>query len=168
MNRRVLPFGIAVELLTSLLLWGRAPTDSVRVWYPSVWAYMGEHLLPWGAANTSATSYQRSWRASFQKLPRRYAFGLFFRAKDIFQKHGLGNSAITSRFVGRCGSCLHCLLGWCSLGGLGEMLKQLTTRDQRGNQTHVDYRLAFMEGPGRPLMFPTLSDSKPSKKISKS
>jgi hypothetical protein len=48
MNRRVLPFGIAVELLTSLLLWGLAPTDGVRVWYPSVWAYMGEHGLVWG------------------------------------------------------------------------------------------------------------------------
>lgn len=48
MNRRVMAFGISVELLSSFLLYGRAPTDGVRVWYPSVWAYMGEHGLVWG------------------------------------------------------------------------------------------------------------------------
>ena len=25
-----------------------APTDSIRVWYPSLWAYVGEHGLVWG------------------------------------------------------------------------------------------------------------------------
>jgi len=48
MNRRVIVFGISVELLTSFLLNRLAPTDGVRVWYPSVWAYMGEHALIWG------------------------------------------------------------------------------------------------------------------------
>lgn len=48
MSRRVILFGIAVELLSSFLLYGRAPTDGVRVWYPSIWAYMGEHGLVWG------------------------------------------------------------------------------------------------------------------------
>jgi hypothetical protein len=48
MNRRVVAFGISVELLSSFLLYGRAPTDGVRVWYPSSWAYMGEHGLVWG------------------------------------------------------------------------------------------------------------------------
>jgi hypothetical protein len=48
MNRRVLALGISVELLTSLWLFTIAPTDGVRVWYPSVWAYMGEHGLVWG------------------------------------------------------------------------------------------------------------------------
>lgn len=48
MNRKVILFGAAVELLGSFLLYGRAPTDGIRVWYPSVWAYMGEHGLIWG------------------------------------------------------------------------------------------------------------------------
>jgi hypothetical protein len=48
MSRRVILFGIAVELLSSFLLYVRAPTDGVRVWYPSIWAYMGEHGLVWG------------------------------------------------------------------------------------------------------------------------
>jgi hypothetical protein len=47
-NRRVIMFGITVELFSSFLLYGRAPTDGVRAWYPSVWAYMGEHGLVWG------------------------------------------------------------------------------------------------------------------------
>jgi len=48
MNGRVLVFGTSIELLTSLWLYGRAPTDGVRAWYPSAWAYMGEHGLVWG------------------------------------------------------------------------------------------------------------------------
>jgi hypothetical protein len=48
MQGRIVVFGISVELLTSFLLYGLAPTDGVRVWYPSVWAYMGEHCLVWG------------------------------------------------------------------------------------------------------------------------
>jgi hypothetical protein len=48
MNRRVLALGAFVELLTSFWLYGRAPTDGIRVWYPSAWAYMGEHALVWG------------------------------------------------------------------------------------------------------------------------
>jgi hypothetical protein len=48
MNRRVLAFGISVELLTSFWLYTTAPTDGVRVWYPSLWAYVGEHALVWG------------------------------------------------------------------------------------------------------------------------
>ncbi len=48
MNRHVIMFGITVELLISFLLYGLAPTDGLRVWYPSVWAYMGEHALIWG------------------------------------------------------------------------------------------------------------------------
>jgi hypothetical protein len=47
MNKRVLKFAVAVELMTSFWLYSRAPTDGVRVWYPSVWAYMGEHGLVW-------------------------------------------------------------------------------------------------------------------------
>jgi hypothetical protein len=47
MDKRVLKFGAAVEAMTSLLLYGLAPTDGVRVWYPSAWAYIGEHGLVW-------------------------------------------------------------------------------------------------------------------------
>lgn len=50
MNWRVLRFVAAVELLTSLVLYALAPTDGVRVWYPSGWAYAGEHGLVWVAA----------------------------------------------------------------------------------------------------------------------
>lgn len=47
MNWRALGFVAAVELLTSLSLYALAPTDGVRVWYPSGWAYIGEHGLVW-------------------------------------------------------------------------------------------------------------------------
>jgi len=46
-NWRVFWFVAAVELLTSLSLYALAPTDGVRVWYPSGWAYVGEHGLVW-------------------------------------------------------------------------------------------------------------------------
>ena len=49
MNWRVLGFVAAVELLTSLSLYALALTDGVRVWYPSGWAYVGEHGLVWVA-----------------------------------------------------------------------------------------------------------------------
>jgi len=49
-NWRVLRFVAAVELLTSLILYALAPTDGVRVWYPSGWACVGEHGLVWVAA----------------------------------------------------------------------------------------------------------------------
>jgi hypothetical protein len=44
MNRHVLKFAVAVELMTSFWLYARAPTDGIRVWYPSGWAYVGEHV----------------------------------------------------------------------------------------------------------------------------
>lgn len=60
MNRRVLTFAVAVELMTSLLLYARAPTDGVRVWYPSGWAYVGEHGLVWAIA-FAGLSYLTVW-----------------------------------------------------------------------------------------------------------
>jgi hypothetical protein len=48
-NCRVLCFVVATELLTSLVLYALSPTDAVRVWYPSGWAYVGEHALVWVA-----------------------------------------------------------------------------------------------------------------------
>jgi hypothetical protein len=47
MDKRVLKFAAAIEAMTSFGLYALAPTDSVRVWYPSVWAYVGEHGLVW-------------------------------------------------------------------------------------------------------------------------
>ena len=47
MNWRALGFVATVELLISLSLYALAPTDGVRVWYPSGWAYVGEHGLVW-------------------------------------------------------------------------------------------------------------------------
>jgi hypothetical protein len=47
---RIWRFVAAVELLTSLVLYALAPTDGIRVWYPSSWAYVGEHGLVWVAA----------------------------------------------------------------------------------------------------------------------
>jgi hypothetical protein len=44
---RLIAIATIAELLPSLALWVLSPTDSVRVWYPSLWSYMGEHFLPW-------------------------------------------------------------------------------------------------------------------------
>src|SRR5882762_928529 len=60
MNRRVLKFAVAVELMTSYCLYSGAPTDGVRVWYPSVWAYVGEHGLVW-ATVLAALFYVGVW-----------------------------------------------------------------------------------------------------------
>jgi hypothetical protein len=35
------------EIFPSWCLWMLGPTDSVRVWYPSVWSYLGEQFLVW-------------------------------------------------------------------------------------------------------------------------
>jgi hypothetical protein len=35
------------EIFTSWWLWGSLPTDTVAVYYPTVWSYIGEHLLIW-------------------------------------------------------------------------------------------------------------------------
>ena len=37
----------ASEAAASLWVWGRAPTDTLRVWYPSFFAYFLEHSRPW-------------------------------------------------------------------------------------------------------------------------
>jgi len=42
-----LKFAVAIEVMTSFWLYALAPTDGVRVSYPSVWAYIGEHGLVW-------------------------------------------------------------------------------------------------------------------------
>lgn len=39
---------LAFEVLPSLWLWASAPTDSVRVWYPTIWSYVGEHACLFG------------------------------------------------------------------------------------------------------------------------
>jgi hypothetical protein len=35
---------IAMDVIPSTVLWLLSPTDSVRVWYPTIAAYTGEHL----------------------------------------------------------------------------------------------------------------------------
>jgi hypothetical protein len=56
MNWLVLRFAVAVELLTSFLLYELASTDGVRVWYPSGWAYVGDHGLLWALAFVAVSS----------------------------------------------------------------------------------------------------------------
>jgi hypothetical protein len=36
---------IAMDVIPSTVLWLVSPTDSVRVWYPTLAAYAGEHLI---------------------------------------------------------------------------------------------------------------------------
>jgi len=45
--QRLLFWGAIPEVTASLWLWEYGPTDSVRVWYPTIWSYVGEHYLPW-------------------------------------------------------------------------------------------------------------------------
>lgn len=40
-------FGLCANLAASAVLWQLSPTDSVRVWYPSLFAYVGEHFTLW-------------------------------------------------------------------------------------------------------------------------
>ncbi len=35
------------EIFASWWLWGSLPTDTVAVYYPTGWSYIGEHLLIW-------------------------------------------------------------------------------------------------------------------------
>jgi hypothetical protein len=35
------------EIFASWWLWGSLPTDTVAVYYPTAWSYIGEHLLIW-------------------------------------------------------------------------------------------------------------------------
>jgi len=37
--------GFAANLAASLFFALRAPTDSIRVWYPTLWSFLGEHFL---------------------------------------------------------------------------------------------------------------------------
>jgi hypothetical protein len=40
----------ASELFASWWLWTRIPTDTVRLYYPTAWSYVGEHFLIWLSA----------------------------------------------------------------------------------------------------------------------
>jgi hypothetical protein len=44
---RLLTTAVLAEILPTWCLWVTSPTDSIRVWYPSFWSYLGEHFLPW-------------------------------------------------------------------------------------------------------------------------
>ena len=37
--------GFAANLAATLFFAFRAPTDSIRIWYPSIWSYLGESFL---------------------------------------------------------------------------------------------------------------------------
>jgi hypothetical protein len=37
--------GLAANLAGSCYVAFQAPTDSIRVWYPTIWSYLGEHFL---------------------------------------------------------------------------------------------------------------------------
>jgi hypothetical protein len=43
-------FLAAMDVVPSVVLWGVSPTDSVRVWYPTLLSYVGEHLAASAAA----------------------------------------------------------------------------------------------------------------------
>ena len=45
--RYLVATAIAAEAIPSFWLWVTSPTDSVRVWYPSAFSYVGEHFLVW-------------------------------------------------------------------------------------------------------------------------
>jgi hypothetical protein len=63
-------FGVAVgaEILPSLCLWALSPTDTIRVWYPSVWSYLGEHFLVWSALLLLLLSLLKGAREELQLL----------------------------------------------------------------------------------------------------
>src|SRR5215475_4379784 len=46
-NGRLAFVGVASNLVSSWWLWVSSPTDSVRVWYPTIWSYLGEHFFLW-------------------------------------------------------------------------------------------------------------------------
>jgi hypothetical protein len=37
----------ACEVFTSWWLWGSFPTDTTAAYYPTMWSYVGEHLVMW-------------------------------------------------------------------------------------------------------------------------
>jgi hypothetical protein len=49
MKKFAIAAGIALltELATSWWTWVRAPTDTLRVWYDSFYAYEGERIVTW-------------------------------------------------------------------------------------------------------------------------
>jgi len=68
-SARLLTTAAIVEIAPSLCLWALSPTDSVRVWYPSVWSYVGEHFLPWCLALSALLKVvkpfqKRAWPAN--------------------------------------------------------------------------------------------------------
>jgi hypothetical protein len=46
-NRNIVSIGLASNLIPSWWLWMSSPTDTVRVWYPTIWSYLGEHFVLW-------------------------------------------------------------------------------------------------------------------------
>lgn len=57
MTTRFLAFVVLLsvaELTASWWIWGRAPTDSIRVWYPSFWAFETGRLNCWSIVFASA------------------------------------------------------------------------------------------------------------------
>jgi len=39
--------GLCANIAASVVLWQLSPTDSVRMWYPTLFAYAGEHFMLW-------------------------------------------------------------------------------------------------------------------------
>jgi hypothetical protein len=46
---RLFCVAVIAELVPSWCVWILSPTESVRIWYPTVWSYIGEHFLLWYA-----------------------------------------------------------------------------------------------------------------------
>lgn len=83
----------AMDIVPGLVLWTLSPTDSVRVWYPTLLSYVGEHLvvstaillLVWLLLSlTSRRVRAADTRGGFSLTPARaFTFGLICLAVDV-------------------------------------------------------------------------------------
>lgn len=81
---------IAMDVIPSALLWLLSPTDSVRVWYPTIAAYTGEHLIGalavvlvgWIAASATSVAHPLDRRPN-STISKLLTFGLLCAIVDV-------------------------------------------------------------------------------------
>ena len=83
----------AMDMVPGLVLWTLSPTDSVRVWYPTLLSYLGEHfvvsiatlLLVWLLLSLTSRRVRAAdtWNGFSLTPTRAFTFGLICLAVDV-------------------------------------------------------------------------------------